>query len=156
MGSLIVSIALIFIAAGAAYGLGAGTMTTSAQVVAAMQKALASLSGLILLLLVISQFLALLQLLESGAARGGLDGRSAAADDLDALWLLIGFIIVTFVLDLIITGAIPKWAIFAPIFIPLLMRLGVAPDAVLAAYRVGDSPMNAVVSRGWWELAEAA
>ena len=47
-------------------------------------------------------------------------------------------------LDLIITGAIPKWAIFAPIFIPLLMRLGVAPDAVLAAYRVGDSPMNAI------------
>ena len=42
------------------------------------------------------------------------------------------------------TGAIPKWAIFAPIFIPLLMRLGVEPAAVLAAYRVGDSPMNAI------------
>jgi aminobenzoyl-glutamate transport protein len=42
------------------------------------------------------------------------------------------------------TGAIPKWAIFAPIFVPLLMRLGVHPEAVLAAYRVGDSPMNAI------------
>ncbi len=48
------------------------------------------------------------------------------------------------ILDLVITGAIPKWAIFAPIFVPLLMQLGVAPDAVLAAYRVGDSPMNSV------------
>ena len=38
------------------------------------------------------------------------------------------------------TGAIPKWAIFAPIFVPLLMRLNVQPEAVLAAYRVGDSP----------------
>ena len=46
--------------------------------------------------------------------------------------------------DLIIVGAIPKWAIFAPIFVPLLMRLGVDPAAVLAAYRVGDSPMNAI------------
>ena len=42
------------------------------------------------------------------------------------------------------TGAIPEWAIFAPVFVPLLMRLSVEPAAVLAAYRVGDSPMNAV------------
>ena len=38
----------------------------------------------------------------------------------------------------------PKWAIFAPIFIPLFLRLGVAPQTVLAAYRVGDSPLNVV------------
>jgi aminobenzoyl-glutamate transport protein len=37
-----------------------------------------------------------------------------------------------------------QWAIFAPIFVPLLMRLDVAPEAVLAAYRVGDSPVNAI------------
>ena len=43
-----------------------------------------------------------------------------------------------------ITGAIPKWAIFAPVFVPLLMRLNVEPEAVLAAYRVGDSPINAI------------
>src|SRR5690606_13991720 len=61
-----------------------------------------------------------------------------------ALPLLLGFVFVVAVLDLIMTGAIPKWAIFAPIFIPLLMRLGVDPEAVLAAYRVGDSPMNAI------------
>ncbi len=42
------------------------------------------------------------------------------------------------------TGAIPKWAIFAPVFVPLLMRLNVDPEAVLAAYRVGDGPFNAV------------
>jgi aminobenzoyl-glutamate transport protein len=64
--------------------------------------------------------------------------------NLGPLWLLVGFVIVVFILDLVITGAIPKWAIFAPVFIPLLMRLGVEPEAVLAAYRVGDSPMNAI------------
>src|SRR5215831_14482662 len=55
-----------------------------------------------------------------------------------------GFIFVVGILDLIMTGAIPKWAIFAPIFVPQLMRLGVAPEAVLATYRVGDSPMNSI------------
>jgi aminobenzoyl-glutamate transport protein len=49
-----------------------------------------------------------------------------------------------FLLDLIITGAVPKWALFAPVFVPLLMRLNVEPEAVLAAYRVGDSPINAI------------
>lgn len=42
--------------------------------------------------------------------------------------------------------AIPKWALLAPIFVPLFMRLGVAPEAVMAAYRVADSPPNIVTS----------
>jgi aminobenzoyl-glutamate transport protein len=46
--------------------------------------------------------------------------------------------------DLIIPGALPKWAIFAPIFVPLFLRLDVAPQTVLAAYRLGDSPMNVI------------
>lgn len=41
-------------------------------------------------------------------------------------------------------GIIPKWAVFAPVFVPLLMRLHIQPEAVLAAYRVGDSPLNAI------------
>jgi aminobenzoyl-glutamate transport protein len=45
-------------------------------------------------------------------------------------------------LDFIIPGVIPKWAIFAPVFIPIFLRLGVGGQTVLAAYRVGDSPPN--------------
>jgi aminobenzoyl-glutamate transport protein len=48
------------------------------------------------------------------------------------------------VLDLIMPGSLPKWAIFAPIFVPLFLRLGVAPQTVLAAYRLGDSPANVI------------
>jgi len=59
--------------------------------------------------------------------------------DLGTIPLILGFITVTGVVDLI-----PKWALLAPIFVPLFMKLRVAPEAVLAAYRVGDSPPNAV------------
>jgi aminobenzoyl-glutamate transport protein len=51
---------------------------------------------------------------------------------------------VSSLLNLVMVGIIPKWAILAPIFVPLLMRLNVRPDAVLAAYRVSDSPFNLV------------
>ena len=60
------------------------------------------------------------------------------------MWLLIGFVLVTMLVDLIMPAAIAKWAILAPIFIPLFLRLDVAPQTVLAAYRVGDSPFNVV------------
>jgi aminobenzoyl-glutamate transport protein len=63
---------------------------------------------------------------------------------LPSIALIIGFVIAVFGIDLIITAAIAKWAIFAPVFVPLLMQLGVEPEVVLAAYRVGDSPMNAI------------
>jgi aminobenzoyl-glutamate transport protein len=61
-----------------------------------------------------------------------------------ALPLLIGMIVVILILDVIMPGLIPKWAIFAPILIPLFVQLGVPPQTGLAAYRVGDSPMNVV------------
>jgi aminobenzoyl-glutamate transport protein len=52
--------------------------------------------------------------------------------------------LITLVVGIIMPQAIAKWALLAPIFIPLFMRLGVAPQTMLAAYRVADSPMNIV------------
>jgi aminobenzoyl-glutamate transport protein len=51
---------------------------------------------------------------------------------------------VTYLLDIIIPGILPKWAIFAPVFVPLMLQLDVAPQTVLAAYRIGDSPANVI------------
>jgi aminobenzoyl-glutamate transport protein len=144
MTSLIVSIALVFLVCGAAYGLGARTMKSTNDVINAVQKAIGALSGLILLLLVISQFIAFFNYLNMATLAAVSLAETLQRANLDALWLLVGFVVVTFILDLIITGAIAKWAIFAPIFVPLLMQLGVTPEAVLAAYRVGDSPINSV------------
>ena len=144
MTSLIVTIALLFLVCGIAYGIGARTMKGTIDVVNAMTKAIASLSGLILLLLVISQFLAYFNYSNMATLAAVSLADVLEHANLNALWLLIGFVIVVFILDLVITGAIPKWAIFAPVFVPLLMRLNVEPEAVLAAYRVGNSPINAI------------
>jgi aminobenzoyl-glutamate transport protein len=144
MDGLIVFIALGFLVAGTAYGIGAGTMKSTAQIIKAMEKAVAGLGGLIFLLFLISQFNAFFSHTNMATVAAVNLGDSLEKAGLGALPLLLGFIFVVAVLDLIMTGAIPKWAIFAPIFIPLLMRLGVAPEAVLAAYRVGDSPMNSI------------
>ena len=58
--------------------------------------------------------------------------------------LLFGFIVIGFLLCFPLPNILPKWAIMAPIFVPLFLKLGVGPDVVLAAYRVSDSPPNVI------------
>jgi aminobenzoyl-glutamate transport protein len=144
MSSLIVSISLVFLVCGIAYGKAAGTLKDSKEVIGAMQKSVGGLAGLILLLLVISQFIAIFNHSNMATLAAVSMARVLEAMQLPALALLVGFVVVVFGLDMIITAAIAKWAIFAPVLVPLLMQLGVEPEAVLAAYRVGDSPMNSI------------
>jgi aminobenzoyl-glutamate transport protein len=144
MNGLIVFITIGFMVAGLAYGIGAGTIKGLKDVTSAMEKAVSGLGGLIFLLFIISQFLALFNYTNMATLAAVKVGDALEHTGLGPLPLLVGFVVIVLLLDIIITGAIPKWAIFAPIFVPLLMRLGLRPEAVLAAYRVGDGPMNAI------------
>jgi Putative p-aminobenzoyl-glutamate transporter len=144
MEGLIVVITILFLAAGWLYGIGARTIRSTVDVVSAMEKAVRGLAGLIFLLFVISQFLAFFTYSNMATLAAVNLGDALETAGLGGLTLLLGFLGAIVILDLIMTGAIPKWAIFAPVFVPLLMRLNVEPEAVLAAYRVGDGPMNAI------------
>jgi aminobenzoyl-glutamate transport protein len=142
MDSLLFIIAAFFLVSGICYGAGAGTITSSNDVIAALTRTFSGLGGLVLMFLMIAQFLAYFNYsnLPQVIAVGLADLLERAA--IPALPLLVLFILVIVLLDFILPGVIPKWAIFAPIFIPIFIRLGVNPETVLAAYRVGDSPVN--------------
>jgi aminobenzoyl-glutamate transport protein len=144
MNGLIALIMVMFLATGASYGFGAKTMKSATDIIKAIEKSLSGMGGLIFLFLIISQFVAYFNYSNIGTilALKMSDGLKSA--NIGPFWLLIGFIVVVVIIDFLITGAIAKWAIFAPIFVPLLLKLGVDPEAVLAAYRVGDSPVNAI------------
>jgi len=144
MDSLIFIITMLFLVAGIGFGLGAKTITSSVDVINGITKTFAGLAGLVFLLLLISQFIAYFNFSNMPTVAAVKMADALESADIGALWLLIGFIVVILILDLIIPGSLPKWAIFAPIFIPLFLRLDVAPQTVLAAYRLGDSPMNVV------------
>jgi aminobenzoyl-glutamate transport protein len=113
-------------------------------VITAGTKTLASLGGLIFMFLMISQFIAFFNYsnMPRVAAIAMADGLEQA--NIGALPLLVGMVVVILGLDVIIPGALPKWAIFAPVFVPLFIRLGVPAQTVFAAYRIGDSPVNIV------------
>jgi aminobenzoyl-glutamate transport protein len=142
MDSLLFIITMVFLVAGLGYGYGARTFSSSTDVINAVTKTFAGLAGLVFMLLMISQFIAVFNFSQlPNVIAVGLSQFLETAG-IGALPLLIGLIVVIVLLDLIMPGLVPKWAIFAPIFVPLFMQLGVAPQTVLAAYRVGDSPFN--------------
>jgi aminobenzoyl-glutamate transport protein len=142
MSSLIVMISAAFLAAGIAYGRAVGTIKSSEDVLAMITKSWASLASLLFLFLLIAQFIAYFDFSNMAQVAAVWLGDILEDMDLGDLWLLIGVIIVTLIVDLIMPAKIAKWAILAPIFVPLMLRLGVEPQTVLAAYRTGDSPMN--------------
>jgi len=144
MSSLLFIISMLFLAAGLGYGRGAKTLMGSTNVINAIVKTFNGLGGLIFLMLLIAQFIAYFNYSNMSrlAATGLADILESA--NIGALALLVGFILLVAVIDLIMPGVIPKWAILAPIFVPLFFRLGIAPQTVIAAYRVGDGPMNVI------------
>ncbi|MCX6520636.1 MAG: AbgT family transporter [Actinobacteria bacterium] len=144
MASLIFIISLTFLICGIAFGKGAKTISGSGDVINAVTATFAGLSGLVFMLLMISQFIAFFNYTNLPRVAAVEMAQLLERAGLGALPLLIGLILVIVLLDIIIPGVVPKWAIFAPVFIPIFDRLGVAPQTVLAAYRVGDSPMNSV------------
>jgi len=144
MSGLIGVIMMLFLVTGIAYGIGAKTIKNSTDVINAMTKAVSGLGGTILLFVVISQFVDYFNYSNMPTLMAVNMADILKSANIGPLWLLLGFIFVVAILDLFFTPAIAKWAIFAPVFVPLFVQLAVDPAAVLAAYRVGDSPMNSI------------
>jgi aminobenzoyl-glutamate transport protein len=144
MSSLLFIISMLFLAAGLGYGRGANSLVGSTNVINAITKTFNGLGGLIFLMLLIAQFISFFNYSNISAILATKLADALGNANIGALALLVGFILLVFVIDIIMPGVIPKWAIIAPIFIPLFYNLGIAPQTVIAAYRVGDGPVNVI------------
>jgi aminobenzoyl-glutamate transport protein len=144
MDSLLFIITLFFLVAGIAFGRAVGTITNSGDVIKMATKQFGALGGMVLMFLAISQFIAFFNYSNMPTVIAVNLAKILEALAIGPLPLLLLMIVVIILLDFIMPGSVPKWAIFAPIFVPLFIRLGVAPESVLAAYRIGDSPVNPI------------
>ena len=55
---------------------------------------------------------------------------------------IVGIVVLTAGVDTLVPSASAKWALLAPILIPMLMSVGIAPELTQAAFRIGDGPIN--------------
>jgi aminobenzoyl-glutamate transport protein len=141
----IVSIIFLFGALpGLAYGLAAGTFKTQNDVVKAMQEAMVTMAPYLVMVFFAAQFIQLFTFSNMGLILAVKGSEVLKALDLGAVPLMLGFILLTVLLDLVIGSASAKWALMAPIFVPMFMLLGISPELSQASYRIADSVVNII------------
>lgn len=140
-------VAFIFIlgsCAGIAYGIGAKTIRNDTDVMKGMGKALEMLGLYMVLVFFAAQFVAFFKWSNLGLIMAIKGAALLKASGLGPIPLMAAFILLSAVINLSMGSASAKWAIMAPVFIPMFMLLNYSPELVQAAYRVGDSATNII------------
>ncbi|KZE83910.1 AbgT family transporter [Myroides marinus] len=140
-------VALLFIGAavaGIAYGIGAKTIKNDTDVMKGMSKAMETLGSYIVLVFFAAQFVAYFNWTNLGLIFAIEGAETLQSSGLGAIPLMLMFIVVSALINLIMGSASAKWAIMAPVFIPMFMLLGYSPELVQVAYRIGDSVTNII------------
>lgn len=140
-------VALIFVAGaliGIAYGVGAGTIKSDNDVIKGMSASMGTLASYLVLVFFAAQFVALFNWTQLGLIFAVEGAEMLKALGLPKIPLLLGFILLTATVNLAMGSASAKWALMAPVFVPMFMLLGYSPEVTQTAYRVGDSVTNII------------
>ncbi|MGE3841290.1 MAG: AbgT family transporter [Vicinamibacterales bacterium] len=140
-------VALIFfggVFVGLAYGVGARTVRSDADVVNAMGKAMSTMGVYLVLVFFAAQFVAFFNWTNLGLIIAIKGAQALQASGLGTIPLITAFIVVSASINLFMGSASAKWAVMAPVFVPMFMLLGYTPEFTQAAYRVGDSVTNVI------------
>lgn len=140
-------VALIFIFAGSVgvvYGIVSGKFKSSRDFTKSMEDITHSLVQLIVFYFFAAQFLYAFNASQIGALLAVSGAEFLKSLALPPQLTIFGIIVFVGFLNLIITSASAKWAILAPIFVPMLMGVGIAPELTQAAFRISDSAVNVV------------
>jgi aminobenzoyl-glutamate transport protein len=140
-------VAIIFFGgmiAGVAYGWGARTLKSDADVMNWMAAAMKTLASYLVLVFFAAQFVAFFNWTNLGLILAVNGADALRASGLSGIPLMVCFVFLTGFVNLFMGSASAKWAIMAPVFVPMFMLLGYAPELTQAAYRVGDSTTNII------------
>lgn len=129
---------------GIAYGIGAKTIKNDNDVIKGMNKSMETLGSYIVLVFFAAQFVAFFNWTNLGMIVAVEGANILKSSGLGPIPLLLSFIIISSIINLFIGSASAKWAVMAPVFIPMFMILGYSPEVVQVAYRVGDSVTNII------------
>jgi aminobenzoyl-glutamate transport protein len=144
MQAIVPLIFLLFLIPGIVYGYAAGTIKGHRDVVKGMTTAMGTMSYYIVLAFFAALFIAAFGESNLGALVALKGAAALQALALPSQVTIIGIILLTASVNLLIGSASAKWALLAPIFVPMMMQLGLSPELTQAAYRVGDSTTNII------------
>lgn len=141
---IVAFIFITFAVPGFVYGKVAGTMKNDKDIINAMAKSMSTLGLYITLVFFAAQFVAFFKWTNLGTVLAVKGAALLTALGLDGPEVFILFIIMCGIVNLSLGSASAQWAVTAPIFVPMLMLIGFAPEVIQAAYRIGDSVTNVI------------
>ncbi|TMP40033.1 aminobenzoyl-glutamate transporter [Pseudoalteromonas citrea] len=144
MQSIVPLIFLLFWIPGAIFGFMVGTFKSSKDMIDAMSKAMGSMAYYIVMAFFCALFIAAFSQSNLGALLAIEGAQVLKAMSLPSSVTVVGIIFLTAFVNLFVGSSSAKWALLGPIFVPMLMQLGISPDLTQAAYRVGDSSSNII------------
>jgi aminobenzoyl-glutamate transport protein len=144
MKSIVSLIFLLFLIPGVVYGVASGSMKSSKDMIQGMTHSMHTMAYYLVIMFFIAQFVFAFNVSNLGVllAVQGAAGLKALA--LPVSMTMVGIVLLTGFVNLFVGSASGKWGLLAPIFVPMLMTLGISPDLTQAAYRVGDSSTNII------------
>ncbi|MEG1312054.1 MAG: AbgT family transporter [Romboutsia sp.] len=144
MKGMVPIMALLFFIPGIVYGKVTGVIKSDKDIVSLMGQSMSDMGSYIILAFAASQFLKLFELSNLGIVLSVSGAEFLKNTEISGVALIIGFIILSCIINLFIGSASAKWAIMAPIFVPMFMMLGYSPALTQMAYRIGDGITNPI------------
>lgn len=141
---LIFAMFLAFFIPGLAYGKTIGVINNSNDLIATMTKSMQSMGGYLVLAFFASQFVAYFSHTNLGIILSVKGAEFLKAIGLSGIPLITVFILLCAFINLFMGSASAKWAIMAPIFVPMMYHMGISPALTQVAYRIGDSTTNII------------
>ena len=144
LSGIVTLIAVYAAGAGIVFGYGNARYKQSDDWIAGMETSMQSMASYLVLMFFAAQFVNYFAWSGLGAILAIKGANLLTSVDLSGTGLLLGFIVVCAFINLLIGSASAKWALLAPVFVPMFYLLGISPEATQLAYRIGDSSTNII------------
>ncbi|MDQ0340337.1 aminobenzoyl-glutamate transport protein [Caldalkalibacillus uzonensis] len=142
--SLVPVILIMFLVPGLVYGIITKNITTDKDVADQMSDTMATMGAYIVLAFAAGQFVAYFNETNMGIILAIRGAEFIESTGFTGIPLILTFMVVAGFINLFIGSASAKWAIMAPVFVPMMMHLGYSPELTQAAYRIADSTTNII------------
>ena len=144
MRMIVPLIFLLFLLPGVVHGFASGKFTSHRDVIKGMSRSMSTMGYYLVMAFFAALFIDAFGRSNLGAWLAISGARGIQAAGLPLGLTVVGIIALCAAVNLLVGSASAKWALLAPIFVPMLMQLGVSPEFTQAAYRVGDSTTNII------------
>ncbi|KMK76378.1 AbgT family transporter [Alkalihalobacillus pseudalcaliphilus] len=144
MNSLGILILFVFLIPGLVYGMIMRNIKSDKDVAHQLTDTMASMGMFIVLAFTAGQFVAFFNETNMGIVLGVYGAEFLESVNLTGIPLLLGFMGITMLINLFVGSASAKWAIMAPVFIPIMMQFNYSPEFIQLTYRVADSTTNVI------------